>query len=297
MLGEKPPPVDVLIAIVSRWPDFLRWSHTILVAAELIQSPHLPRCQEKGWRSGLRSTAFVITDSVTAHLLPAGCSARVFRVVSDFHLPSCELTSKHSSSEYANLPLRNPAGDRRYSSPHLSRSQDMTVFNCPNAATAARSKSTIEIAKNPRVMGIKNPAGHGDSISMLARSPAIQPFSLFFFYSPAAGGAAPTFRAGNDLQNVVELRATLDAGTEIKHSLSVPMAKLSRPSSIVRYSFGTLPTQNDWELLLALKSRRNYIGALIAVDCYPPAGERPRPCGSQDRRRQNYARSISNRCA
>lgn len=87
LLGEKPPPVDALIAIVSRWPDFLRWSHTILVAAGIDPKALTFRdARKKDWEKGLRSTAFVITDSVTAHLLPAGCSARVFRVVSDFSL-------------------------------------------------------------------------------------------------------------------------------------------------------------------------------------------------------------------
>jgi GntR family transcriptional regulator len=87
LLGETPPPVDALIAIVSRWPDFLRWSHTILVAAGVDPKALTFRdAREKGWEKGLRATAFVITDSVMAHHLPAGCRARVFRVVSDFSL-------------------------------------------------------------------------------------------------------------------------------------------------------------------------------------------------------------------
>jgi DNA-binding transcriptional regulator YhcF (GntR family) len=82
--GEKPPPIDALIAIVSCWPEFLRWSHTILVAAGVDPKALTFRdAREPGWQKGLRSTAFVITDSLLAHQLPAGCSARVFRVVSD----------------------------------------------------------------------------------------------------------------------------------------------------------------------------------------------------------------------
>jgi DNA-binding transcriptional regulator YhcF (GntR family) len=82
--GEKPPPADALIAIVSCWPEFLRWSHMILVAAGIDPNALSFRdAREKGWEKGLRSTAFVITDSLMARHLPAGCAARVFRVVSD----------------------------------------------------------------------------------------------------------------------------------------------------------------------------------------------------------------------
>lgn len=87
LLGEKLPPVDALIAIVSRWPDFLRLSHTILVAAGVDPKALTFRdARKKGWEKGLRATTFVITDSVMAQQLPAGCSARVFRLVSDFSL-------------------------------------------------------------------------------------------------------------------------------------------------------------------------------------------------------------------
>ena len=82
--GEKPPPADALIAIVSGWPEFLRWSHMILVAAGVDPDALSFRdAREKGWEKGLRSAAFVITDSLQARNLPTGCIARLFRVVSD----------------------------------------------------------------------------------------------------------------------------------------------------------------------------------------------------------------------
>ncbi|HEV7472738.1 MAG TPA: GntR family transcriptional regulator [Pyrinomonadaceae bacterium] len=82
--GEKLPPPDALIAIVSSWPEFLRWSHTMLVAGGVDPNALSFRdAREPGWEKGLRSTTFVITDSLTARQLPAGCTARVFRVVSD----------------------------------------------------------------------------------------------------------------------------------------------------------------------------------------------------------------------
>lgn len=82
--GEKVPPADALIAIVSCWPEFLRWSHTMLIAGGV--DPHalsVRDAREKGWEKGLRSMTFVITDSLMASQLPKGCASRVFRIVSD----------------------------------------------------------------------------------------------------------------------------------------------------------------------------------------------------------------------
>jgi DNA-binding transcriptional regulator YhcF (GntR family) len=82
--GEKVPPADALIAIVSCWPEFLRWSHTMLIAAGIDPNALSVRdAREQGWEKGLRSMTFVITDSLMASQLPEGCTARVFRIVSD----------------------------------------------------------------------------------------------------------------------------------------------------------------------------------------------------------------------
>jgi GntR family transcriptional regulator len=84
MSGQTRPPADALVAVVSCWPDFLRWSKTILVAAGLDPDALTFRDgSEPGWEKGLRSAAFVITDSVMAPKIPAGCSTKVFRMISD----------------------------------------------------------------------------------------------------------------------------------------------------------------------------------------------------------------------
>ena len=81
---EKHPPPDTLIAVVSRWPEFLRWSHMILVAAGVDPDALSFRdARKNGWRKGLRSTALVITDSLVARQLHEGLTTRVFRIVSD----------------------------------------------------------------------------------------------------------------------------------------------------------------------------------------------------------------------
>jgi DNA-binding transcriptional regulator YhcF (GntR family) len=82
--GEKVPAADAMLAVVSCWPDFLRWSRTMLIAAGLDPNALSVRdAREKGWEKGLRSMAVVITDSLMANQLPGGCATRVFRVVSD----------------------------------------------------------------------------------------------------------------------------------------------------------------------------------------------------------------------
>jgi DNA-binding transcriptional regulator YhcF (GntR family) len=81
------PSADALIAIVSRWPDFLRWAHTILVAAGLDPDALSFRdARLRGWEKGLRSTELVITDSLVARQVPAAVNTRVFRIVSDSSL-------------------------------------------------------------------------------------------------------------------------------------------------------------------------------------------------------------------
>ena len=82
--GETKPRRDALIGIVSRWPEFLRWSRTLLVAAGLDPDALSFRdARERGWEKGLRSAAFVITDSLMAPRIPAGCEIKLFRIISD----------------------------------------------------------------------------------------------------------------------------------------------------------------------------------------------------------------------
>ncbi len=84
MQGQELPAPDALVAVVSRWPGFLRWARTMLVAAGLDPEAISARdARTRGWQRGLRSTAFVITDADTAARLPAGCDTRVFRIIAD----------------------------------------------------------------------------------------------------------------------------------------------------------------------------------------------------------------------
>ena len=85
--GQERPSADSLVTVVSRWPDFLKWAHTILVAAALDPDAMSFRdAREPGWQKGLKSSAMVITDALTATQLPAGCRTRVFRIIADSSL-------------------------------------------------------------------------------------------------------------------------------------------------------------------------------------------------------------------
>jgi hypothetical protein len=87
MKGQTRPPPEALVAVVSRWPEFLRWARTMLVAAGLDPDALSFRdARERGWDKGLRSATFVITDSLMAPRIPAGCEVKLFRVLAESSL-------------------------------------------------------------------------------------------------------------------------------------------------------------------------------------------------------------------
>ena len=82
--GQKKPSPDAITVVVSQWPEFLRSSRTVLIAAGLHPDTLSFRdARERGWKKGLRSATLVITDSLTASKLPEVGDVRVFRVISD----------------------------------------------------------------------------------------------------------------------------------------------------------------------------------------------------------------------
>jgi DNA-binding transcriptional regulator YhcF (GntR family) len=88
MQGREAPPPDALVAVVSRWPEFLRWARTMLVAAGIDPTALSFRdARARGWQRGLRSSAFIITDALTATQLQGVCDdIRVFRLIADSSL-------------------------------------------------------------------------------------------------------------------------------------------------------------------------------------------------------------------
>jgi len=87
MRGQTRPSPEALVAIVSRWPEFLRWARTMLIAAGLdADALSFRDARERSWEKGLRSASFVITDSLMAPRIPVSCELKVFRVLAESSL-------------------------------------------------------------------------------------------------------------------------------------------------------------------------------------------------------------------
>ncbi len=98
-----PGPSGVLVGIASRWPEFLKLAHTMLLAAGFPAEGLVVRDARKpNWRRGLRETAGVVCESVSALELPKECRAIVFRLLADGSLQ--ELQSYEKLLREAHLP-------------------------------------------------------------------------------------------------------------------------------------------------------------------------------------------------
>jgi GntR family transcriptional regulator len=87
MEGAGRPPSDALISVVSRWPEFLKWANTLLVAAGIDPDAlDLREARGEGWKRGLAASSLVITDALTAVHLPQSDNLRVFKIISDSSL-------------------------------------------------------------------------------------------------------------------------------------------------------------------------------------------------------------------
>jgi DNA-binding transcriptional regulator YhcF (GntR family) len=88
-LDKWPPaPFDALVGIASRWPGFLKLARTMLIAAGFHRDSLVFRdARAPRWQRGLKPTAAVVCDSVTAAKVPKGCRVISFSVLSDssFH--------------------------------------------------------------------------------------------------------------------------------------------------------------------------------------------------------------------
>lgn len=94
-----PIPPDSLIAVASRWPDFLKWARTMLLAAGTHADALVFRdARNPRWQEGLQMARAVVSDTVTAESVPRKCRVIVFRVVADASLKALKEFTKFLTS-------------------------------------------------------------------------------------------------------------------------------------------------------------------------------------------------------
>jgi GntR family transcriptional regulator len=101
-LGQwLPAPSGSLVGIASKWPEFLKLARTMLSAAGFHPDCLVLRDVRKpNWQRGLKQTAAVVCDSVTAKELPVGCRAIPFSLLAE-----SSLEELRRYVEFISLPL------------------------------------------------------------------------------------------------------------------------------------------------------------------------------------------------
>lgn len=84
LAGYLPAPSGALVGVASRWPEFLKVARAVLNAAGFHPDSLVFRdAREPDWQRGLKQTAAVVCDLLTAAELPAGARAIPFSLLSE----------------------------------------------------------------------------------------------------------------------------------------------------------------------------------------------------------------------
>lgn len=84
LAGYLPAPSGALVGVASRWPEFLKVARAVLIAAGFHSDSLVFRdARDAHWQRGLKQTAAVVCDLLTAAELPAGCRAIPFALLSE----------------------------------------------------------------------------------------------------------------------------------------------------------------------------------------------------------------------
>jgi DNA-binding transcriptional regulator YhcF (GntR family) len=98
-----PAPSAALVGIASRWPNFLKIARTMLIAVGFSPDALIVRdAAQPNWQRGLKQTAAVVCDTLTATELPAGCRAIPFSLLSE---PSIAELGRYA--EFVSHPLES----------------------------------------------------------------------------------------------------------------------------------------------------------------------------------------------
>jgi len=84
LAGFLPAPSGLLVGVASRWPEFLKVARAVLTAAGFHPDSLVFRdAREPNWQRGLKQTAAVVCDSLTAAELPQGIRSIPFSLLSE----------------------------------------------------------------------------------------------------------------------------------------------------------------------------------------------------------------------
>ncbi len=84
LISYLPAPAGTLVGVASRWSEFLKVARAVLTAAGFHPDSLVFRdAREPGWQRGLKATAAVVCESLTAAELPTGCRAIPFALLSE----------------------------------------------------------------------------------------------------------------------------------------------------------------------------------------------------------------------
>lgn len=84
LAGYLPAPSGALVGVASRWGEFLKIARAVLNASGFHPDSLVFRdAREPDWQRGLKQTAAVVCDQLTAAELPTGCRAIAFSLISE----------------------------------------------------------------------------------------------------------------------------------------------------------------------------------------------------------------------
>jgi GntR family transcriptional regulator len=101
LAGYLPAPSGALVGVASRWPEFLKVARAVLTAAGFHPDSLVLRdAREPNWERGLKQTAAVVCDLLTAAELPEGCRPIPFSVLSE-----TSIAELRRYEEFINQPI------------------------------------------------------------------------------------------------------------------------------------------------------------------------------------------------
>jgi GntR family transcriptional regulator len=98
-----PAPSGALVGVASRWPEFLKVARVVLNAAGFHPDSLVFRDARKAnWQRGLKQTAAVVCDLLTAADLPDGCRAIPFSLLSE-----ASISDLRRYEDFINQPIKS----------------------------------------------------------------------------------------------------------------------------------------------------------------------------------------------